>query len=203
MNKVARIGTAILLAGAMAPAFSAPPARPAVSSAGSIDAGQMEVGGLFAWFKSDGFDLGLLIVNGGYMFTDEFEAKLSWTALLGDASGGFINPGVDCFLPLDRSGVDPFTERWPVTLRCEGTVRGVGGIRLLDDTCATGVPGLYAVGDAATRERLTGAISGGGGPNSSWAICQTLKKKAAIVGPMTMPARPKPARPPSVDSKIT
>jgi succinate dehydrogenase/fumarate reductase flavoprotein subunit len=76
----------------------------------------------------------------------------------------------NCFLPLDRSGVDPFTERWPVTLRCEGTVRGVGGIRLLDDTCATGVPGLYAVGDAATRERLTGAISGGGGPNSSWAI---------------------------------
>jgi hypothetical protein len=35
----------------------------------------------------------------------------------------------NCFLPLDRSGVDPFTERWPVTLRCEGTVRGVGGIR--------------------------------------------------------------------------
>jgi succinate dehydrogenase/fumarate reductase flavoprotein subunit len=76
----------------------------------------------------------------------------------------------NCFLPLDRSGVDPFTERWPVTLRCEGTVRGVGGIRLVDDDCASGVPGLYAAGDAATRERLTGAISGGGGPNSSWAI---------------------------------
>jgi succinate dehydrogenase/fumarate reductase flavoprotein subunit len=76
----------------------------------------------------------------------------------------------NCFLPLDRNGIDPFTERWPVTLRCEGTVRGVGGIRLLDDDCATGVPGLYAAGDAATRERLTGAISGGGGPNSSWAI---------------------------------
>ena len=76
----------------------------------------------------------------------------------------------NCFLPLDRSGVEPFTERWPVTLRCEGTVRGVGGIRLLDDDCATGVPGLYAAGDAASRERVTGAISGGGGPNSSWAI---------------------------------
>jgi succinate dehydrogenase/fumarate reductase flavoprotein subunit len=76
----------------------------------------------------------------------------------------------NCFLPLDRTGVDPFTERWPVTLRCEGTVRGVGGIRLLDDQCATGVPGLYAAGDAASRERVTGAISGGGGPNSSWAI---------------------------------
>ena len=76
----------------------------------------------------------------------------------------------NCFLPLDRSGVDPFTERWPVTMRCEGTVRGVGGIRLLDDDCATGVTGLYAAGDAASRERVTGAISGGGGPNSSWAI---------------------------------
>ena len=76
----------------------------------------------------------------------------------------------NCFQPFDRIGVDPFTERWPVMLRCEGTVRGVGGIRLLDDDCATGVPGLYAAGDAASRERLTGAISGGGGPNSSWAI---------------------------------
>jgi succinate dehydrogenase/fumarate reductase flavoprotein subunit len=76
----------------------------------------------------------------------------------------------NCFLPLDRSGVDPFAERWPVTLRCEGTVRGVGGIRLTGDDCSTGVPGLYAAGDAASRERLTGAISGGGGPNSSWAI---------------------------------
>src|SRR5262245_43960223 len=76
----------------------------------------------------------------------------------------------NCFLPLDRTAVDPFTQRWPLTLRCEGTVRGVGGIRLLDDDCATGVPGLYAAGDAASRERVTGAISGGGGPNSSWAI---------------------------------
>jgi succinate dehydrogenase/fumarate reductase flavoprotein subunit len=76
----------------------------------------------------------------------------------------------NCFLPADRSRIDPFAERWPVTLRCEGTVRGVGGIRLVDDQCATGVPGLYAAGDAATREQVTGAISGGGGPNSSWAI---------------------------------
>lgn len=76
----------------------------------------------------------------------------------------------NCFLPYDRTGVDPFTQRFPVTLRCEGTVRGVGGIKLLADDCSTRVPGLYAAGDAASRERLTGAISGGGGPNSSWAI---------------------------------
>jgi succinate dehydrogenase/fumarate reductase flavoprotein subunit len=84
---------------------------------------------------------------------------------------GWLRQGQpNCFLPHDRNGVDPFAERWPVTLRCEGTVRGVGGIRLAGDDCATGVPGLYAAGDAATREQVTGAISGGGGPNSSWAI---------------------------------
>jgi succinate dehydrogenase/fumarate reductase flavoprotein subunit len=49
-------------------------------------------------------------------------------------------------------------------------VRGVGGIKLTGDDCSTGVPGLYAAGDAASRERMTGAITGGGGPNSSWAI---------------------------------
>ncbi len=76
----------------------------------------------------------------------------------------------NCFLPLDRTGIDPFTERFPVTLRCEGTVRGVGGIKLSGDDCSTGIPGLYAAGDAASRERLTGAVTGGGGPNSSWAI---------------------------------
>lgn len=84
---------------------------------------------------------------------------------------GWLRQGQpNCFLPLDRSGVEPFLERWPVTLRCEGTVRGVGGIRLAGDDCSTDVPGLFAAGDAASRERLTGAISGGGGPNSSWAI---------------------------------
>jgi succinate dehydrogenase/fumarate reductase flavoprotein subunit len=76
----------------------------------------------------------------------------------------------NCFLPYDRTGVDPFTQRFPVTLRCEGTVRGVGGIRLAGDDCSTGVPGLYAAGDAASRVRITGSITGGGGPNSSWAI---------------------------------
>jgi len=76
----------------------------------------------------------------------------------------------NCFLPLDRTGIDPFTQRFPVTLRCEGTVRGVGGIKLTGDDCSTGIPGLYAAGDAASRERLTGAVTGGGGPNSSWAI---------------------------------
>jgi succinate dehydrogenase/fumarate reductase flavoprotein subunit len=73
------------------------------------------------------------------------------------------------FLALDRQGIDPFRERFPVTLRYEGTVRGVGGLRI-DSGGATSVAGLYAAGDAASREPVVGAVTGGGGPNSTWAI---------------------------------
>ncbi|WP_038378822.1 FAD-dependent oxidoreductase, partial [Bradyrhizobium elkanii] len=66
------------------------------------------------------------------------------------------------FLPFDRTGIDPFRERFPVTLRLEGTVRGTGGLRIVDDSCATSVPGLYAAGDAATRELICGGFTGGG-----------------------------------------
>lgn len=74
------------------------------------------------------------------------------------------------FLPYKKAGIDPYTERVPVTLILEGTVRGTGGIRLTDDNCGTKVPGLYAAGDAASREFLAGLASGGGGPNAAWAI---------------------------------
>ena len=87
-----------------------------------------------------------------------------------DLNGWLRQGQPNCFLPHDRAGIDPFTQKFPVMLRCEGTVRGVGGIKLMADDCSTGVPGLYAAGDAASRERVTGAITGGGGPNSSWAI---------------------------------
>ncbi|WP_242071941.1 FAD-dependent oxidoreductase [Nostoc sp. FACHB-110] len=76
----------------------------------------------------------------------------------------------NCFLPLERIGLDPFQQRFPVTLRSEGTVRGVGGLEIINDDCATKVPGLYVAGDTASRENLTGAVSGGGSPNASWAI---------------------------------
>ncbi|MFN6469037.1 MAG: FAD-dependent oxidoreductase [Nostoc sp. SerVER01] len=76
----------------------------------------------------------------------------------------------NCFLPFERIGLDPFKQRFPVTLRSEGTVRGVGGLEIINDDCATTVPGLYAAGDAASRENITGAVSGGGSPNASWAI---------------------------------
>ncbi|MEH2289381.1 FAD-binding protein [Nostoc sp.] len=74
------------------------------------------------------------------------------------------------FLPYKKAGIDPYTEQVPVTLLLEGTVRGTGGIRIVNDSCATKVPGLYAAGDAASREFLAGLSSGGGGPNAAWAI---------------------------------
>ncbi|MBD2298727.1 MULTISPECIES: FAD-dependent oxidoreductase [Nostocales] len=74
------------------------------------------------------------------------------------------------FLPFDRARIDPFTQRFRITLRLEGTVRGTGGIRITDDTCAASVPGLYAAGDAATRELICGGFTGGGSHNAAWAI---------------------------------
>ncbi|MFD3873106.1 FAD-dependent oxidoreductase [Streptomyces sp. NPDC058623] len=74
------------------------------------------------------------------------------------------------FLTFDRLGIDPFTDRFAVTLLAEGTVRGTGGIRITRDDCATGIPGLYAAGDAATREEICGGFTGGGSHNAAWAI---------------------------------
>jgi succinate dehydrogenase/fumarate reductase flavoprotein subunit len=74
------------------------------------------------------------------------------------------------FLPFDREGINPFTQRFPVTLRLEGTVRGTGGLRLTDSNCATTAPGLYAAGDAATRELICGGFTGGGSHNAAWAL---------------------------------
>ncbi|MBD2494836.1 FAD-dependent oxidoreductase [Nostoc sp. FACHB-280] len=74
------------------------------------------------------------------------------------------------FLPFDRARIDPFTQRFRITLRLEGTVRGTGGIRITDETCAASVPGLYAAGDAATRELICGGFTGGGSHNAAWAI---------------------------------
>lgn len=73
-------------------------------------------------------------------------------------------------LPFDRRGIDPYRERFAVTLHAEGTIRGVGGLRVINDNCQTTVPGLFAAGDAASREPITGATSGGGAQNSAWAL---------------------------------
>ena len=74
------------------------------------------------------------------------------------------------FQPFVRVGIDPFTQLFPVTLILEGTVRGTGGVRVVDGRCATSVPGLFAAGDAATRQEICGAFTGGGSHNAAWAI---------------------------------
>lgn len=74
------------------------------------------------------------------------------------------------FLPFNRRGIDPFKERFQVTLRLEGTVRGTGGLRVADLDCRTNIPGLYAAGDNATREPICGGFTGGGSHNAAWAI---------------------------------
>ncbi|BDI34281.1 oxidoreductase [Capsulimonas corticalis] len=74
------------------------------------------------------------------------------------------------FAALDRFGVDPFTQRFQITLVLEGTVRGTGGVRIVNEDCGSTVTGLYAAGDAATRELNCGGFTGGAGPNMTWAI---------------------------------
>jgi succinate dehydrogenase/fumarate reductase flavoprotein subunit len=74
------------------------------------------------------------------------------------------------FAAFDKIGLNPFEERWRITLLLEGTVRGTGGIRIADDDCGTTVEGLYAAGDAASRELNCGGFTGGAGPNMTWAI---------------------------------
>ncbi len=73
-------------------------------------------------------------------------------------------------IPFDRWHIDPYHDRFEVTLRGEGTVRGIGGLKITGMDCRTTVPGLFAAGDAATRELIAGAVSGGGAQNSAWAL---------------------------------
>ncbi|WP_067460075.1 FAD-dependent oxidoreductase [Actinomadura macra] len=96
------------------------------------------------------------------------------------------------FLPLDKAGIDPFRDRYEVRMVLEGTVRGTGGLRITGDDCATTVPGLYAAGDVATRELVSGAVSGGGAYNGAWAISSGTwaGRGAALFG--VGRARPRP-----------
>jgi len=88
-----------------------------------------------------------------------------------------ISPNV--MLPFTRRGIDPFTDRFEITLRGEGTVRGIGGLRIASEECETTVRNLFAAGDAATREQVAGAVSGGGNINSAWALSSGLWSGAA------------------------
>jgi succinate dehydrogenase/fumarate reductase flavoprotein subunit len=68
-----------------------------------------------------------------------------------------------------KTGIDPFTEKFPIDLRYEGLVRSVGGI-VIDDNGATNVPGLYAAGDVTERSKMTGAAMSGAGPAIAWCL---------------------------------
>jgi succinate dehydrogenase/fumarate reductase flavoprotein subunit len=76
--------------------------------------------------------------------------------------------------PFERKGLNLFEDRFEVTLYGEGTIRGTGGLRVIDDHCQSTVRGLFVAGDTATRELVTGAISGGGAVNSAWALTSGL-----------------------------
>jgi len=77
-------------------------------------------------------------------------------------------------VPFARKGVDLYNDKFEVTLFAEGTIRGTGGLRITGAECQTTVPGLFAAGDAATRELIAGATSGGGAQNSAWALSSGL-----------------------------
>ncbi|MET9328411.1 FAD-binding protein [Tsukamurella sp. NPDC003166] len=74
------------------------------------------------------------------------------------------------FMVTDKLGVDPFRDRFPIDWVQEGTVRGTGGLHVLDRSGTVGVPGLYAAGDVAARDRIVGSATGAGGPNLAWAV---------------------------------
>jgi succinate dehydrogenase/fumarate reductase flavoprotein subunit len=96
-------------------------------------------------------------------------------------------------LPLLRTGIDPFRDPFPVTLRGEGTIRGTGGITLADPDCQTEVAGLYAAGDVASRQPIVGAASGGGQPNSAWCVASgTWSGRAAARRAEESPAAQRP-----------
>ncbi|MET0795722.1 MAG: FAD-binding protein [Polyangiaceae bacterium] len=83
-------------------------------------------------------------------------------------------------LPFVRKGItDVYEKPFEVKLFAEGTIRGTGGLRIVGEQCETTIPGLFAAGDTATRELITGATSGGGSPNSAWALTSGLLSGAA------------------------
>lgn len=101
---------------------------------------------------------------------------------------GYRRGQPNIFVYFHRLGGNPFTERYPVKLLCEGTVRTVGGL-VVDERCATNVPGLFAVGDVTGREKLTGTAMSGGGPAAAWCIAsgtwagRAAGRFAAALGP--------------------
>jgi succinate dehydrogenase/fumarate reductase flavoprotein subunit len=150
-----------------------------------------------------------VLAQGRRVFARLDRAPLAMRQTMRDAQPNY-------FLPLDKAGIDPFITAYPIRMVHEGSVRGTGGLRLTGPDCATTVPGLFAAGDAATRELITGAASGGGSRNGSWAIASgTFAGRGAAEfsrgrarGAEHLPvepglgSRPGPAGAPSVDDVV-
>jgi L-aspartate oxidase len=100
-----------------------------------------------------------------------------------------ISPNVP--LVFDRWGIDPFRDRFEITLHTDGTVRGLGGVWVGGDDCESAVRGLFVAGDNAAREPVAGAISGGGNVNSAWALTSGIfagRGAAALARRLRMPS---------------
>ncbi len=131
------------------------------------------------FYAEDGKDLTDVLMKNGHRSTSAVAKELLKGPVYARLDRGTDDPNVRQMLQLGqpnffaaffRAGIDPFEQRFPITLVLEGTVRGTGGVRVANDECGTTVPGLYAAGDAATRELNCGGFTGGGGPNMTWAI---------------------------------
>ncbi|WP_194815289.1 FAD-dependent oxidoreductase [Nocardia sp. XZ_19_385] len=96
---------------------------------------------------------------------------------------------------LSQQGVDATAARVLLRPVLGGTVGGTGGLLLTAPECATTVPGLYAAGDAATREPITGAASGFGGQGGSWAIASGVWAGAGAARFAQERGTPGPVRP--------
>src|SRR6201995_4382118 len=92
------------------------------------------------------------------------------------------------FIAFDRQGIDPFTQAFEIEYILEGTTRGTGGVRVVDDTCWTGIQGLWAAGDAVSREAIVGSSSGAGAPNAAFTIGSgTWSGRAAAAHALSAP----------------
>ncbi len=74
------------------------------------------------------------------------------------------------FEMFEQAGIDLFKERLEWLPGFQGSVGTGSGIRLIDESCASSLKGLYAAGDAACEGLVIGGINGPGAINLSWAI---------------------------------
>ena len=107
------------------------------------------------------------------------------------------------FLPFDREGIDPFTDRVPGDDAARGhgprDRRAADRRRDLLDVVA----GLFAAGDAATRELICGGFTGGGSHNAAWAISSgswagqgaARSRRPSVSAPRLVASAPGRARP--------